>query len=290
MDSNFSRRNFLKVLGLGTAALALPGFDLLKEKKYVANIGIQLYTVRREIEKDFEGTMSKIAQMGYKGVETYALPAGITLERGAKVFRDAGLKVFGMHTELPVGAQRDQVLRFADAYKCDRVIYAGWPAEEKYKNADAIKHTADIYNETASFLKTKGLHFGLHNHWWEFEQADGIYPFCYMLEHLNREIFFEIDTYWAKTAGQDPAKIVHDFGRRAPLLHIKDGPAVKGEKGYEQVPVGKGAADIPSIVKAGGRHTEWMVVEFDEYKGDIFEGIKTSYDYLTGKGLAKGTV
>jgi len=70
--------------------------------------------------------------------------------------------------------------------------------------------------------------------------TDGYYPFYYLLEHLNKEIFFEIDTYWAKTAGQNPAKVLKIFGKRAPFLHIKDGPAIKGDEANKQVPAGQG--------------------------------------------------
>jgi sugar phosphate isomerase/epimerase len=146
----------------------------------------------------------------------------------------------------------------------------------------------EVYNETGSFLKSKGLRFGLHNHWFEFEKNDeGIYPFYYLLENLDKEIIFELDTYWVKTAGEDPARVVGDFGSRAPLLHIKDGPAVKGDPMYKHVPAGQGTLDFKAVVKAGGENIKWMIVEFDEYDKDIFEGIKESYSYLTKNGLAE---
>ncbi len=92
----------------------------------------------------------------------------------------------------------------ADAYNCNTIVYHEWPQGDKFKNADAVKHTAEVYDEIGAFLKSKGLKFGLHNHWWDFEKnEDGIIPFYYLLDNLDKEIFFEIDTYWAKTAGQD---------------------------------------------------------------------------------------
>jgi sugar phosphate isomerase/epimerase len=287
--SNYSRRQFIKTMGMSVAALSLTGFDILAEKQRIPNIGIQLYTVRKVIEKDFEGSMKKIADFGFIGVETFPLPESISLARAAKVFRDVGLKVTSMHSQLPVGETRDVALRMADAYKCDCIIFAGGgPQNEKNSNLDAVKHSVDVYNEIGAFFKTKGLHFGLHNHWYEFELTDGIYPFYYLLEHLNKEIFFEIDTYWAKTGGQNPAKVLKIFGKRAPFLHIKDGPAVKGPLADMQVPAGEGTMDFPAIVKAGGNNIKWMIVEFDDYQGNIFDGIKKSYDYLTINKLAKG--
>ncbi|HEY9165768.1 MAG TPA: TIM barrel protein [Candidatus Kryptonia bacterium] len=292
--SNFnnSRRDFLKLMGLGTAALALPRFKFFPSAdSYEANIGLQLYSVRKAIVDGFEGTMKKVADTGYLGIESYTLPENLSLDRAAKVFRDLDLKVFSMHSELPVGDARDLALKMADAYKCDTLVYHGWPEGDKYKNEANIKLMVDVHDEIAAFLKKNGLRYGLHNHWWDFEKNDdGIVPFYYLLEHLDNDVFFEIDTYWAKVAGQDPTKIIQDFGKRAPLLHIKDGPAVHGEKGYEQVPAGKGVLDFPSIVKAGGDNIKWMIVEFDEYGGDIFDGIGDSYSYLTKNKLAKGKV
>jgi sugar phosphate isomerase/epimerase len=284
---NLSRKTFINLVGIGAAALSMPGFALAKPKTPKPRIGFQLYSVRKQIEKDFEVTIQKIAAMGYQGVETYALPTNIDLKHAAEVFKKNGLEVFSMHTELPVGDQRGHILELADAYGCKRVVYAGWPQGEKYKDKEAIEKTAAIYNEVAAFLKTKDLKFGLHNHWWEFELVDNIYPFYYLLEHLDKSIFFELDTYWIKAGGMTPSKVVRDFGSRAPLLHIKDGPGVKGDKAYEQVPVGKGTMDFIAISEAGKISTQWMIVEFDEYAGDIFEGLQSSYTWLTENGLVQ---
>jgi len=289
--NRYSRKEFLKLAGMSAAALALPSVGFPQKKQQVANIGFQLYTVRREIEKDFEGAIRKVARMGFLGVETYPLPPNATLQQAAAVFKKYGLTVFGMHTGLPVGEAREKVVQMAEIYQCKNVVHPGWPTKgEKYKNLDATKQTAESYNEAAAFLKTEGLRLGLHNHWWEFEKTDGIIPFYYLLEHLNADIFFELDMYWVKTGGLNPATVVGDFGKRAPFLHIKDGPAKKGDTMYAHVPAGTGSLNFPSIVKAGNENIQWMIVEFDEYAGDIFEGMQQSYTFLTKNGLAKGNV
>jgi len=289
-DVNQRRRSLLKLIGSGAVAMAFPKQTLQASSGYTPRIGLQLYTVRKAMETELEGTMRKVADTGFLGIESYPLPANVTLARAAGVFKGAGLKVLGMHTQLPVGAEREAVLRMAESYECDRVIFAGWPEGEKYRNLDALKHMAEVYNETGRFLEKRGLHFGLHNHWWEFELHDGYYPFYYLLNHLDDSLFFEIDTYWAKTGGKDPARVVSDFGARAPLLHIKDGPAIKGDLANKQVPAGEGVMDFPAIVKAGAENIQWMIVEFDEYEKDIFDGIRKSYAYLTKNGLAKGSI
>lgn len=168
------------------------------------------------------------------------------------------------------------------------MVYHGWPQDEKYKGLDSIKRTTDIYNEINQFANTNGIKFGLHNHWWEFQEVDGITPFYYLLENLDPKIFFEIDVYWTKTAGLDPAKVINDFGNRAPLIHIKDGPAPKGKPVHKQSVLGKGTINFAEIAKAGEGNTEWMIVEFDEYEGDIFEAVQKSYDYLISNEFAVG--
>ncbi len=285
-----ARRDTLKRMGLGAIGLTLTDLAFNIKASYKARIGLQLYTVRSNIAKDFEGTIHAIADIGFLGIEYYPLPESITMERAAKTFRDTGLKVLGMHTPLPVDKDREAVVKLAEAFNCDRVVFPGGSQPEKFKNAEVMKKTAETYNEVAAFLRTKGLRFGLHNHSVEFEETGGIIPNYYFLEHLDKSIFFEIDTYWVKVAGKDPAKAVRDFGKRAPLLHIKDGPGIKGDTMDKQVPVGEGAMDFPAIVKAGGKNIDWMIVEFDEYEKDIFDGIRASYVFLTKKGLAEGKI
>ncbi len=305
------RRDFLKLVGLGTAALTLPKFDLFandRRNNYMAKIGIQLYTIRKEIEKDFDTSVKKIADMGYYGFETYPLPKSVTLEHAAKKFNEFGVEVFGMHYDLPVTKEeKEMALRMADAYKCSVLVYHGWPKDEAIKNLDpienivnwpkveayatleAIKKTVELYNEAYEFLKTNGLTLCYHNHWWELEETDyGVIPLYYLVENLHPEIFFELDVYWASVAGHNPAEVINDLGDRIKFLHIKDGPAVKGTTTYNHMPAGSGTIDFNDITETGGKNIKWMIVEFDEFKGDIFYGVQQSYNYLTNNKLAEG--
>ena len=83
----------------------------------------------------------------------------------------------------------------------------------------------------------------------------------------------------------DPAKVVKELGPRAPLLHIKDGPAVKDEP---QVAVGDGVLDFPRIVQAAEGAVEWLIVELDHCGTDMMEAVEKSYQYLVKGGLARG--
>jgi sugar phosphate isomerase/epimerase len=252
-------------------------------------VGLQLWTLREPIEQDFEGTINKVAEMGYLGVETAFFPEDISLQRAGQLFRDLGLNVLAAHIEVPDDERhKDEMLAVAEAYDCQRMVWHGWPQGDRYHSPEDTRRWAGIYNQAGAFAKEHDLLFGLHNHWWEFEAASGHIPFYYLLDYLDPDIFFEIDTYWAKTAGRDPAQVVADFGERVHLLHIKDGPAPIGEIVNQQVAVGKGTLDVPLIVEAAGTAVEWLVVEFDDCATDIVAAVKESYDYLTQNGLAQG--
>jgi len=249
-----------------------------------ASIALQLVTVREALAKDFVGVMRKVADIGYVGVEPiFNLPGATTVE-AARLFRKLGLEVPSAHVPLPLGEDRRRVLDFMATLGCKRIISAG-VGPERYATVDLIKQTCDLFNEAHAVAVENGMRFGIHNHWLEFQRVEGRYIYQVMLEHLDPAIFFEIDVYWVRVAGFDPAKVVRELGPRVPLLHIKDGPAVRDEP---QVAVGDGVLDIPSIVGAAKGTAEWLVVELDECATDMMEAVERSYEYLVREGLAHG--
>lgn len=248
-----------------------------------APIALQLYTVRDALTKDFDGIIRKIAGIGYVGVEPAGF-RGTTPQEAGALFQELGLIVPSAHTSLPLGEQKNQVLDTMGKLGCRRIVSG--KSADNFKTIDQIKCTCDLFNEANAVALENGLTFGIHNHWWEFQQVEGRYVYQVMLEHLEPEVFFQIDTYWVKTAGVDPVTVVRELGARAPLLHIKDGPCIKDEP---QVAVGDGAMDFPRIVATSGAATEWMIVELDECATDMMEAVEKSYHYLVGEGLARGS-
>ncbi|OQY36626.1 MAG: hypothetical protein B6243_02585 [Anaerolineaceae bacterium 4572_5.2] len=251
-------------------------------------IGLQLYSIRTAIDENFEDSIRKVAAMGYKNIETAFFPEHVSCARAGQLFNELGLNVVSAHCELPSDdLQRDLWLEMAEAYDCKNMIWHGWPRNDRYKSVENTKKWVEIYNEASAFAKANGLRLGLHNHWWEFEEVDGHIPFYYLLENLDPDIFFEIDIYWAKVAGKDPAKIVADFGDRVSHLHVKDGPARTGETDAMQLPAGQGTLNIPAILQAASDKTEWLIVEFDNCATDILKAVQESYRYLAEDVLAK---
>jgi sugar phosphate isomerase/epimerase len=293
------RRDFLNITGLGVLGASLFPAQLFSSFKNIplsepAKIGLQLYTVRNEIKNNIADTLHRVAEMGFEAVETAFWPDNISIKEAGQFLKDAGLAVSSAHVELPVGDKKSAMLEIAETFNCTKMIWHGWPEDKRYGTLEGTKELANIYNEANHFAKSNGLQFGLHNHWWEFRnKVDGRYVYQVLLDSVEQDIFFEIDTYWVKVAGHDPAKIVREFGKRAPLLHIKDGPArwsdsLPKDNPEPMVAVGKGTQNFPAIVKAANRNTEWMIVEMDKTATDVFAAIQDSYNYLIKNGLAKG--
>jgi len=293
------RREILQAMGIAGLGSLIPGSKIFGSsiglpRPIPAKIGLQLYTVRNEISNDIQGTLGKIAAMGFDSVETAFWPDQITIKQAAGYLKDAGLSVCSAHVALPVGDKKSDMLEIASAFDCKRMIWHGWPEDKRYSTLDGTKELIDIYNECNHFAKSNGLSFGLHNHWWEYRnQVGGRYVYQVLKEFVEPDIFFEIDTYWVKVAGKDPAAIVGEFGKRAPFLHIKDGPArwtdsLPSDKPEPMVAAGKGAQNFPAIVKAANGNTEWMILEMDLTATDVFTAIQESYDYLVKNRLASG--
>jgi sugar phosphate isomerase/epimerase len=294
MNDPMHRRKFLQLgsaMAVGTALVPRAGFAAMDPAE--SRIALQLYTVRNELAKDMPGTFRRLASLGVKSVETAFWPKNISVKQASKQLKDAGLKVCSCHVAIPEGDQKAAMLETAAAFDCRKMIWHGWPEDKRYSSLEGTKELIGIYNEAGEFAKSNGLSFGLHNHWWEYRnKVGGRFVYEWLLEGVSKDIFFEIDTYWVKVAGQDPAKIITQFGKRARFLHMKDGPAkwndsLPKDNPDPMVALGKGTQNVPAIVHAAKGNIEWMVIEMDVVATDIFEAIKESYDYLITNKFAR---
>jgi sugar phosphate isomerase/epimerase len=248
-------------------------------------IGLQLYTVRDLTAKNFNDTVRKIADMGYMAVEPAGFP-GTNPHNAAELFNELKLTVPSIHSQPPIGDKKNEILETIAALNCPYLIVP-WQPKEEFETRGGIRKICDILNEANQVGKEQGFAVGYHNHWWEAEyRVDGKPAYQVMLEYLDKDIIFQIDTYWIKGGGLDPAEVVKEIGSRAPILHIKDGPAVKDQP---MTAVGKGVIDWHSVIKAGSPYTKWLIVEMDSCATDVLEAVKDSYTYLTKEGLAYGT-
>jgi sugar phosphate isomerase/epimerase len=245
-----------------------------------AQIAVQLYSVRDYIqsERSAAEVFDRLSGIGYRNVETAFWPENLSVSRAGQLLRKAGLEVISAHVELPVGDERETMLKVAEAYECTRMVWHGWPMDERYRSNEGVNELTELYNECHEFASQNGLTLHLHNHWWEFERLpDESLPYYQLLEGLNADILFEIDTWWTLVAGLNPATVLKDFGPRAPLLHIKDGAVINTEG--PMVAIGTGLQDFPAILSAAA--ADYWIVEFDSCETDMFDALASSYKYLS---------
>ncbi len=238
-------------------------------------IALQLYTVRELANQNYEDTIRKVADAGYRAVETAGFP-GTTPEKAANLFKELGITVVAAHTQPPLGDAKNQVLEMMEALGKPRLIQP-YVRPDDIQSVEAVKRFCDTLNQANEVTRANGMAFGFHNHWAEYGKVDGQYIYKLMQEYLDPSVFFELDTYWIKVAGPDPIEVVKEMGARAPLLHIKDGPANREDP---MTAVGEGVIDVPGIIEAAGDNAKWLIVEMDRVATDPMEASRKSYTYL----------
>jgi sugar phosphate isomerase/epimerase len=230
-------------------------------------IGLQLYTVRDELERDRDGTLRTVASLGYEGVELFG-PVDAQEMRGA--LDEVGLAVAGRHIMLD--ADVDALAEEARILGCNRVALA-WidPVASIEERDDAVARISDLGRRA----RAAGLDFGFHNHWSEVPALeDGVS----LLALLPGWIWLEIDLGWVWWAGTSPLELLAWARGRTPLVHVKD---LRARGTREFVPVGDGAVGYDGIVgKAADLGIEWLLVEQDELDRGLAEALERSMKAL----------
>ena len=245
-------------------------------------IAIQLYSVRDDMEKDFEGTVKKIKELGYEGVEF----AGLFGKSGSEVKAlcdDLGLVPVSAH--VPYYDMLENPAEVLKDYKdlgCKYVVVP-YLTEECRPGTDGWDDTVKGIRKIGEAAKKMGIQLLYHNHDFEFLKIDGKYALDILYDTVPADLLqTEIDTCWVNVGGEEPAAYVEKYTGRAPIVHLKDFSGSKGNgplykligieeeaqettSTFEFRPVGSGVQDwkkiIASAEKAGA---EWVIVEQDD--------------------------
>jgi sugar phosphate isomerase/epimerase len=238
-------------------------------------LSIQLYTLRDQIAADRDGSLARLAEIGYRSVEAYdptADPAGFR-----KKVDELGISVSSTHAYALFDKEAGEVFDAVATIGTDLVIIPGGIAHEEFTTLEGLQRTADLLNGFAVKAAEHGMRMGYHNHWWELEpRFDGRPALEVFAGLLAPEVFLEVDTYWAAVGGADVPELLRTLGDRVLALHVKDGPGVRDEP---HTAVGKGTIDVPSILAAAP--DAQRIVELDTCATDIFEAVAESHAYLT---------
>ncbi|MBW7453284.1 sugar phosphate isomerase/epimerase family protein [Paenibacillus sepulcri] len=244
-------------------------------------IGLQMYTLREELNRDFRGTLRKVAEIGYEGVEF----AGYgQLEAGElkSLLDELKLKAIGSHVSLPsIRSRLAEEVAFVKAIGGQYMICPSIPMEMRH-SAAPWKNLFSELEEAGRLVREAGLTFGYHNHAFEFEfEVEGRFVFDALLGTTSPEhVVAEMDACWVHVGGQDPIAYLHQYGGRIPLIHLKDyGPVEAG--GKDTVELGKGEQDLHAIIQAASAaDVQWLIVEQDRCQNAPLQSVSDSYSWL----------
>jgi sugar phosphate isomerase/epimerase len=239
----------------------------------MSELSVQLYTLRKALEQDFDGTLQKLAGFGFTQVEPFQLPAFADRLRAG--LRQNGLTAPTTHVGLLSGNQ-DEICELAVDLGIQTIIEpyvdpARWEAE-----AD-ITQIATELNEAARTAARHGLTVGYHNHHFELEsKISGVHALEVFADRLAPEVVLEVDTYWAYAGGADVPALLKRLGDRVVALHLKDGDGSLDTS--KQVAVGSGVLPVRDIIEAAP--DALRVVELDDSKTDLLEAVRESREFL----------
>lgn len=282
------RRVFLGSLAAATVLprLKLVSLDPLYRTR-IAKVGIQLYTVRDLMKADFEGTLAKVAQTGYREVE-FAGYFDHTPQQVRAVLDKNGLVAPSCHVgwENTADDKWAATLETVKAVGHQYVVCAWIPEESRGKTADDWKRIGDRFNKAGQAAQAAGVQFAYHNHNFEFVPlADKQVPYDLLLAGTDPKLVqLEIDLFWITFAGADPvAYFMKNLGR-VPMVHVKDmikKPTPDAKPEQVMVDVGKGSIDWKAIfAHSGHAGIQHYFVEYDNPPQPLAD-IKTCFDYLS---------
>lgn len=253
----------------------------IEEKRSVKRLplGIQLYTVREECVKDFKGTLAALARLGYQGVEFAWNYGGMTPEQLARFLKEVDLRCCGLHAPLA-----DLLDEGSDSYRY--ALSVGSPFVTT-SCADDVAHdwsgTIEKLKLAGRTAKSVGITFTYHNHAQEFQRIEGRYALDMLYAATDpKTVKVELDTYWIRKGGADPASYIRRYSGRTPQVHLKD---MDRSDGSFTEP-GDGAIDIAAVFQAaqdGG--AEWMIYEQDICKHTPLESARKTVLNLRKAGL-----
>ena len=223
-------------------------------------VALQLYSVREDCSRDFIGTLKRVAEIGYEGIE-FAGYYEMEAKEIKKILDDFSLKVAGTHTgiETLLGDQLQKTIEFNSILGNKFLIVPGLP--EEYTNSkEEWLEAAYLFNEISQRLKPYGMRVGYHNHWIEFKPIDGEIPWDIFFEAANSDIVMQLDTGNCMRGGGDPVKILKKYSERVATIHLKEFSSTD-----EKAILGEGEVDWNEILSLCRGKTEWYIIEQESY-------------------------
>jgi sugar phosphate isomerase/epimerase len=277
-----SRRSFLKTTGAAAAA-ACAGVGRLEARTLKMPIGLQLYSVRELLPKDFDGTLRKVREAGYTEVEA----AGY-YDKTAAEFRhamdQAGLRCVSTHHPMSLlRPQLDRLIEYGQKLGLEYIVCPSPvrrdPAAKGPLDLEDWRWVAGELNRIGEKVKAAGMTFGYHNHGPEFGSEGGVVFYDELLRLTDPNlVVFEMDCGWVAAAGRNPVDYLGRMPERFPLLHVKD--MVKGANGeFHSTVMGRGVVNYTTILRAAAGLKRYFI-EQEEFDIDTMEALRLDAEYM----------
>lgn len=297
-----SRRDFLKLAaGTSVAALALGNGSWLEAYPLGLPLGLQLYSLRDLLPKDFDGTLKGIAAAGYTEVEAagyYAMSA----EDFKQSVTTAGLRCVSGHYPLDMlMPQLQPVLEYAKQVGLQYVVCSSPSLKDSSKvkvppkspgyheawvqafTVDDWKWNAEQFNQIGRRVKSEGMKFGYHNHTAEFHTIGKTVPYDVLIQNTDPELVtFEMDCGWVSVAGYSPVEYLTKYPTRISMLHVKDFDLKNRKEPLQSTELGHGSIDYGAIFEAAkkGGHLTHYFVEQEDFDMPPLQAIRVDAEYM----------
>lgn len=284
-----SRRDFIKKAGLLTGAALILKPDWASAKP-IGKLGIQLYTLRNEIQKDVKGVIKKVAAAGYKQVETFGYNKqngfwGLSAKEFSDLLKDNGLTSPSGHYDFGSYFSAGDTSALQSYLEAGNILGQEYILVPYIDNAlisteEKCKSIAGLINKAGEICKKEGLLTGYHNHDFEWKPLGSTNFYNILLAQTDPELVkMELDLYWVVRSRLDPVDIFKANKGRFKLVHVKDMDKTQPNRNTE---VGTGSIDfkriLPEAKKAG---VKYFIVEQENFSKDSYESITESYRYVS---------
>jgi sugar phosphate isomerase/epimerase len=298
-----SRRDFVKAASAALVYSSVSGQSGAQTLK--VPLGLQLYSLREILPKNYDGTLKQIGALGYKEVES----AGYydhSADQVKQAMSAAGLHLVSAHYSSDLLHQQlDELLAFNKALGVSYIIcsFPGFKDPARVKSIPGNQRSnaftledwrwnAEQFNTIGAKVSAAGLKFGYHNHTMEFRKTDGVVPYDELLRLTDpAHVTMEMDCGWVVVGGGNPIEYLKKYPTRITMLHVKDFKDIKPDSSIVNRPtvveLGQGSIDYRPIfaqaAKAG--HVKHVFVEQEAYTVPPMEGLKIDADYMHKLGI-----
>jgi sugar phosphate isomerase/epimerase len=281
-----TRRTFVKsgtLLALGAALMPRSVFAAASADK--VQVGLQLYSVREDMQKDPKGTLVKLAAMGYKVVEHAGYADGkfygYQPSEFKKILADLGLTMYSGHVDFGVKQWDAAKKDFTDAWKKtvadaafmgQKFVLTPELDDDAQKDYDTLLKVLDLWNKSGELCQKYGMKFGYHDDFIGDAKLNNVNLYDIVMKHSDPKLTvqqYDIANLY-NAAGTDPMEVIKQYPGRFPSLHVKDVLKEKNkDNSHDSTVLGKGVLNVKDVVSLAVKNGAWLlIIEQEAYQNE----------------------